>query len=264
MKKEKIGYLYQSKKERISYLDQYVIHIPHSSLIVPDDFKKKILIDEKIFDQENLLMCDYKVDQFVPKDFHNIVKFPYSRMYCDVERYLDDKEEMSKYGMGVFYTKDSNGKRFVKRKQKEKEWIIQNLYKKHHEQLDTLVEKILKKHQKCFIIDLHSFSDEFVDKIFHKKNNPDICIGMNQNFDFNLLMKTMIHFHKYGYSISINNPYCGSIISNKHPEVSSMMLEINKRVYCNNSKDFDRFYHCMMEYYKMLNGSYDSNNEYSW
>ena len=37
-------------------------------------------------------------------------------MFCDVEKYLDDsKEVMSKYGMGAVYTKDSNGKEFIKK-----------------------------------------------------------------------------------------------------------------------------------------------------
>lgn len=55
-------------------------------------------------------MSDYLVDRFILDSFNNIIKFKYSRMLCDVERYLDDaQEKMSKYGMGALYTKDSNG-----------------------------------------------------------------------------------------------------------------------------------------------------------
>ena len=55
-----------------------------------------------------------------------------------------------------------------------------------------MVEKLLKKYNECFIIDLHSFSDEFVYKMFNKKNNPDICIGINKsNYDVDLLEKTI-------------------------------------------------------------------------
>lgn len=239
------------KKEE---LNKYVIHIPHSSLEVPKYFKKYLTYSYEKFQKENIFICDYLVDKFVPNNFNNIIKFKYSRMYLNVERYLDDnKEEMSKYGMGVLYTKDSNGKIFVKRNKENNEYIINDYYKEHHKKLDTMVGKIIDKHGTCFIIDLHSFSDEFVYKMFNKKNNPDICIGINKdNYDSNLVVKTISHFKRYGYSVKINYPYEGAITSNKYPLVKSIMIEINKRVYLKDKKIFDNFYNCMMDYYEML------------
>ena len=242
------------KVKQSSNLNKYVIHIPHSSLEVPKYFKKYLTYSYEKFEKENIFICDYLVDKFVPNNFNNIIKFKYSRMYLDVERYLeDDKEEMSKYGMGALYIKDSNGKEFVKRNKKDNEYIINNYYKKHHKNLDSLVGKTLDKYGKCFIIDLHSFSDEFVLKMFNKKNNPDICIGINKsNYDSKLVVKTISHFKRYGYSVKINYPYSGAIISNRYPFVKSIMIEINKRVYLKDKKTFDKFYKCMMDYYEML------------
>lgn len=240
------------KAKQSSNLNKYIIHIPHASLEISPGFKNRLTISYLDFQRENIFISDYMVDKFVPENFHNIVKFKYSRMYCDVERYLDDdKEEMSKYGMGVLYTKDSNGRTFVNR-EKDEYWII-NLYKSHHEQLDNMVANVLNKKGDCFILDLHSFSDEFVGKMFNKTNNPDICIGINKgNYDKNLLVKTISHFKKYGYSVRINYPYSGSIVSNRFPEVKSIMIEINKRVYLSNKTNYNKFYNCMMDYYKML------------
>ena len=233
-------------------LDKYIIHIPHSSLKVPESFKNKLTISINKFNEENLLMCDYLIDRFVPDNFNNIIKYKYSRMYCDVERYINDsKEEMSKYGMGVIYTHDSDGNMFIKRTKKEREVII-NDYKKHHNKLDNLVEEKLEKYNNCFIIDLHSFSDEFVYKLFKKENNPDICIGINNNYDKKLTEITINYFKSYGYSVMINYPYSGSIISNKYPNVKSIMIEVNKSVYLNNKDNYNKFYECMMNYYKEL------------
>lgn len=231
-----------------------IIHIPHSSLEVPKYFKDNLLIDEDYFNKENIFISDYKVDNFVPKNYPNIIKFNYSRMFCDVEKYLDDsKEEMSKYGMGALYTKDSNGKEFVKRTKEEKDYIITNYYKKHHQSLDNMIEKLLSKNIKPIIIDLHSFSDEFVSKVLKKENNPDICIGINENnYDLNLLIKTINHFSSYNYQVQINYPYSGSIISNKYPEITSIMIEINKRIYLSNEDDYNKLYNCMMEYYNLF------------
>ena len=231
-------------------LHKYIIHIPHASLDTPDSFKKQLIINYDTFIKENKFISDYRIDEFVPKDIANVLKFEYSRMYCDVERYLDDeKEEMSKYGMGVLYTKDSNGKVFIKRKGKKE----LEIYKEHHDRLDRMVKNVLDKYDECFIIDLHSFSDEFVSKMFNKGNNPDICIGINSdNCSTKLLEKTVNHFSSYGYSIMINYPYSGSIISNKYPEVKSMMIEVNKRIYLDNLDGYNEFYDCMMDYYRLL------------
>ena len=240
------------KIKQNSKLNKYIIHIPHASLEILPEFKKRLTISYHDFQRENKFISDYLVDRFVPDNFNNIVKFKYSRMFCDVERYLDDdQEEMSKYGMGVLYTKDSNGKAFAN-SDNDEEWII-NLYKRHHEELDNMVADVLNKKGDCFIIDLHSFSDEFVEKMFNKKNNPDICIGINKsNYDKHLLIKTISHFKKYGYSVKVNYPYSGSIISNRFPNVNSMMIEVNKRIYLKDLKKYNEFYNCMMEYYNLL------------
>ena len=59
------------------------------------------------------------------------------------------------------------------------------------------------------------------------------------------------YFSSYGYSVMINYPYSGSIISNKYSSVKSIMIEVNKRVYSNDLL-FNNFYECMMKYYDML------------
>ena len=248
---EKKGSFVYIKKEL--FIPKYIIHIPHASLEVPNSFKKRLIIDNKNFIKENIFISDYRIDEFIPKEFPNIIKFNYSRLFCDVERYLDDsKEEMAKYGMGAIYNKDSNGNEFIKLDDKYKQYVVNNYYKKHHQKLNLMVEKLLKKYNECFIIDLHSFSDEFVYKMFNKKNNPDICIGINKsNYDVDLLEKTINHFSNCGYSVMINYPYSGSIISNKYPTVKSIMIEVNKRVY-STEVSFNQFYECMMKYYDML------------
>ncbi len=52
---------------------------------------------------------------------------------------------------------------------KYKSIVIKSYYDKHHNKLDKIVSKILKKHNKCIIIDFHSSSDEMVNKLFDIK-----------------------------------------------------------------------------------------------
>lgn len=213
-------------------MSKLLIHVPHSSLKITSKFKDKLLISSKEFKEENYFLCDYKVDKYAPF-ISNKVVFKYSRMLCDVERYKDSNlEEMSKYGMGYIYEYTSLKHKILDIDNNYKVYI-DKLYDSHHNKIYKNVTKILNKYNECILIDLHSYSDEIVKRLFNKKNNPDICIGVNNYYDKKLLNYTIDYFNKYGYSTKINYPYSGSLIPNEYgndKRIKSMMIEINKRV----------------------------------
>ncbi len=219
-----------------------LIHIPHSSLYIPYDYRETSLIDPKELEKENLFMCDFRVDEFLDDKSQAII-FPYSRLYCDVERFKDDSEVMNKYGMGYIYTKTSDGRLMFSPSLKHRE-TVSKIYDQHHEKLDSRVTEILDSYGKCVIIDLHSFSSELVLRLFNYTEAPDICIGVEDNYySEELTNYFMNYFKSNGYSVKINYPYKGSLVPNKfyrkvNPRIVSIMLEINKRVYEN---DFDTF-----------------------
>lgn len=205
----------------------------------------------------NIFLSDYLTDKLVPSKSHKII-FKYSRLFCDVEKFKDDlKEIMSKKGMGVIYTKDCNSTIAIPNK-KYKGTILKSYYDKYHNKLDKTVTNLLKKYNRCIIIDFHSFSDEMVKKLFNITNTPDICIGIdNTYFNEKITNFTIKHFEEYGYSVEINHPYKGTIIPNKYfnkndDRLSSIMLEINKRVYLNNKNDFYKFKQCIENYYNKI------------
>ena len=196
-------------------------------------------------------------DKLIPSRCHKLI-FKYSRLFCDVEKFKDDsKEIMSKKGMGVIYTNDCNNVITIPNK-KYKKKIIKSYYDKHHNKLNKMVTEIIKKHHKCIIVDFHSYSDEVVEKLFNSKNNPDICIGIDNIYtDKKLSNFTMNHFKKYGYSVEINQPYSGTIIPNKYfnkkeEALSSIMIEINKRIYLNSKEDFYKLKNCIEDYYNII------------
>lgn len=226
-------------------MEKYVLlHIPHSSLYIPDDYKKTSLLTSDELNAENLFMCDYKVDEFVDNNSQTII-FPYSRLYCDVERFKDDSEIMNKYGMGYIYTKTSKGKEMFNPSD-EHRTIVSEIYDNHHHLLDDTVTKILTEYGKCIIIDLHSYSDEQVFRLFNYQDVPDICIGIEERFYSEELTNYFIdYFRDNGYTVTINYPYKGSLVPNKYYEktntgIVSIMIEINKRVYEDNFDNFKK------------------------
>lgn len=135
-----------------------LIHVPHSSIYIPDDYKNSSLISLASLEEENIFMCDFRVADLLENQSQAII-FPFSRLYCDVERFRDESEAMNKYGMGYIYTKTSKGEEmFNPDIEHRKE--VDTIYDDHHKKLDDMVTGILDRYGNCIIIDLHSFSDE--------------------------------------------------------------------------------------------------------
>lgn len=170
----------------------------------------------------------------------NALIFPYSRLYCDVERFRDDSETMNALGMGYIYTHDTRG-REIFRPSAEHRAAVDRIYEAHHSRLDERVSGILDECGSCVIIDLHSYSDEMVHRLFGYGDCPDVCIGTERDYYSSDIVEGLIRICRgLGLSTALNYPYSGSMIPNrfygkKGTGIVSVMLEINKRVLANSA-----------------------------
>lgn len=218
-----------------------LMHMPHVSLDVPNEFYDGLLISRKLFRKYNLEMTDLGVDELF-KDYDYIKVIPkYSRLYCDVERFLDDeKEVMSKYGEGVIYTHTYDGVMFHRHDDNYKKEVLK-YYLEYHKNLDDITKKMLEEDDTLLILDCHSYSDKMASHFFDAPF-PDICIGIEEDYyDEKILNQIINKIKELGYTYKINYPYKGSLVPNciynnvnnckKNKKIISIMLEINKRIY---------------------------------
>ena len=197
-------------------------------------------------------MSDLYVDKFLNNKHCYKIKAEYSRIFCDVEKFKDEsKEVMAKIGMGPIYTKTSKGENLLSLDDDYREMVLKKYYDAHHNKMDNLVNKILNKNKKCYIIDLHSFSEHQVKETLNIKDCPDICIGVDDNFKDSKLNDLVVTFlTNHGYNVKINYPYSGSFVpniayENKNKNVKTIMIEVNRKLYMNydysiKEKEFDR------------------------
>ena len=232
------------EKEYLVLIDYEIIkHIPHSSLEFPEeyDIKARLLTFGRNYIQDNLKMCDLYVDELF-KDIEGVeVKAKYTRLYCDVEKFKDDRlEEMAKYGHGYIYTKGLNGKDYFRHRKINNIDLdsgVDEYYDNHHQTLLNEVRKILAKGKKVLILDLHSFSDEQALSLGEKGPFPDICIGGDYLIsDMDVIDLVTTKAKERGYTVGANYPFKGSIyplgLSKEEKEnVKSVMIEVNKRIY---------------------------------
>jgi len=208
-----------------------ILHIPHSSTNTLD-----YQINNRC--RELHRMTDHFTDELYQNPNATKIIFRLSRLICDVERFDDDTQEsMSKYGMGVCYTTDTEGKSLREVTPQEREEILLKHYHPHHKALEYAVDLELEKKDTALIIDCHSFPDEpyYFNSDFGKIR-PDICIGSDSfHTPKKLLEKVKVYFLGKGYHVSVDIPYTGTIVPLKHykrkKNVHSIMIEINRKLY---------------------------------
>ena len=219
-------------------MNNILIHIPHSSYLIPEEYRNIFFLKDDDLRQEQIKMSDSYTDELF--DVKGIQKhiFPISRLVCDVERFRNEEdEEMTKQGMWVCYTKTSDCKPLKNVDSNHKQEILKLYYDKHHSVFGNQVEQMLQECKQCLIIDAHSFSSMPLPYELHSQNfRPDICIGTD---DFHTPKEIADYFYKefseLGYKVGINNPFCGTIVPlkyyQKNNNVHSVMLEINRSLY---------------------------------
>lgn len=213
-----------------------ILHIPHSSTVIP--FHEGYALPEKDLNEEiNRLTDWYTEDLFDTTEDKKIIA-PFSRIFCDVERFPDDTIEiMAKYGMGMLYEKTDDGRKMRTISEELRKKVLNEYYSVHHRKLDDAVEEDLESEGKAVIIDCHSFPNiPMIRDLDQDSNRPDINIGTDDFHTPPWLEELSIrYFAEKGYSVLVNKPYAGSIVPmkyfRKNKMVMSIMIEVNRKLY---------------------------------
>ncbi|CAM6053353.1 unnamed protein product [Sphagnum tenellum] len=203
----------------------YVIaHIPHASIEVP--FREHYSGD---VDAELALVTDWATDQMVKAD--ESVIFPFSRLWCDVERFIDDP--LNKCGLGMFYTHRLNGEPLREVKQPYLDRATTD-YVTHHNKVVKAITSAISLMPVC-LLDVHSYSEQQAELMGHSAPYPEICLGYDDGaLPPGLVSAVSSVFQNAGYSVSNNQPYQGALLPTVfegHPYFFALMIEVNKSVY---------------------------------
>ena len=215
-----------------------VLNIPHAGTGIPAWAIKDIIIPSSELLQLVDFMSDKDVDKiwsFVPDDNKQVAIV--SRLIVDTERYRNDHdEEMALKGMGLYYTHTPEGKPFRTRREDTYAMCLR-IYDEYHSALEAKVSQCLAEHEKCVLLDCHSFHDDMNYTQFHPSTFPDVCIGVNNDL-FAEAQFIIDSFESAGYIVKVNEPFAGSLVPLKYlndTRIRSVMIELNRRIYNNSS-----------------------------
>ena len=221
------------KKSSYCRFGKLVIHTPHAGQILPIMGEKRpmatYLKRKKILSLHNVL-TDHFTDILFASNSPYIkhLSFPFSRLFCDVERLANDPLE--KKGLGICYDLP----RFAVLDRDKPVWSMSQeqaitLYNAHHQALSfaTIGGGLL--------LDCHSFSerDNIICKNAHKYKDIDICLGFNDDDskpDDDTLNFIAMFFQILGYIVAFNKPFSNAISTGN---CRSLMIEVNKHCYMN-------------------------------
>ena len=218
-----------------------ILHIPHSSRVIPPTARTSMLLSDEQLDRELLRMTDSFTEELFQVDtsLATPVVFPVSRLVVDPERFVDDADEpMARRGMGAVYTRTSHGALLRKEETTpERDRLIAEFYQPHHRHLTDAVQATLDHRSSCLIIDCHSFASvPLPHEPDQAHDRPDICLGTDEcHSPKQLVAQACGMFEKAGFRTEINRPFSGVLIpkafNGRDARLMAIMIEVNRRLY---------------------------------
>ena len=218
-----------------------ILHVPHSSSLVPKHHIKKLAISGVDLGYELLQMTDSYTAEIaraaaceasvLPWIFQNNI----SRLVVDPERFTDEREKMESVGMGAVYKLTHNQKPLRDLTDLERNELLDTYFQPYSGALENLVEDRLKAAEKVVILDIHSYPSQKLPYEIHNGERPEICLGVDEFHTSTELFETAKDiFSRFG-RVSINSPFEGTYVPLKFYEkdkrIQSIMIEIRRDVY---------------------------------
>ena len=217
-----------------------IVHIPHSSTRIPGQVRSQFVLSDSDLQGEMDRMTDWYTDEiFGGLAGTNDVIFPVSRLVVDPERFEHDGQEpMARLGMGVVYERGSSQAPLRRAlSARERQGLIDDYYRPHHQALSSLTEKIIAGHGQCFILDGHSFPlVPLLYELDQQLARPEICIGTDAYHTPASLRDAAVElFNDAGFTTAVNHPFAGAMVPidfyRADKRVVALMIEVRRDLY---------------------------------
>lgn len=221
-----------------------IVHVPHSSVKVPATYRADFATTDEELASELLTMTDHYTDDLAQSAtqlggtaFVNRL----SRLVMDPERFRDDSSEpMARRGMGAIYISRRDGLplRRPDFSPADRSRLIAELYDPYHQALERLASEHLAKHDRCLIVDLHSFPRHPLSYEDASLERPHVCIGFDAaHVDEKIRDDWSTQIRERGLTVAFNSPFAGSLVPSRFyqrdPRVRSLMIELRRDLYMN-------------------------------
>jgi N-formylglutamate deformylase len=224
-----------------------VLHVPHSSTVIPSWVRSKILLDDAALERELELMTDAETDLIAevaaesagvrPWVFRNAL----SRLVVDPERFPDPGQEpmaSPEIGMGAVYSKTAHLDVLRSVDAEHEAALLETYFHPYALGLSDVVGHVLRTHDRVTIIDIHSFPAEELpyERLHHPDaRRPELCLGTDPFHTPDWLVQAALSSFASISDTVVNEPFAGTYVPldfyGTDPRVTSIMIEIRRDTY---------------------------------
>jgi N-formylglutamate amidohydrolase len=215
-----------------------ILHVPHSSRVVPADVRAGITLDDAALARELDHITDAYTAEIAAGAAEAAPLTPWrfvnglSRLVVDPERFPDEREEMLAVGMGAVYTRTTHREE-LRPDGFDGQPLIERYFHPYARAMTDAVAERLEAVGRAVILDVHSYPAEALPYELHGDGpRPPVCLGTDPfHTPGPLLDAARRAFAGFG-GTEADSPFAGTYVPlryyGKTPEVSALMVEIRR------------------------------------
>jgi N-formylglutamate deformylase len=219
-----------------------VLHVPHGSRVIPDDVRRRILLDDAALAAELDDMTDSHTGLIAARAAEAAAVRPWtfanrlSRLVVDPERFPDEREEMLAVGMGAVYTKTASGRPLRADDAEHAADLLSRYFRPYASAMTDLVDARLAATGRAVIIDVHSYPSKTLPYELHADGpRPEICLGTDPFHTPPWLLAAARTAFRHCGEVELDTPFAGCYVPLRHygtqRAVAALMIEIRRDIY---------------------------------
>ncbi|MFD8644402.1 N-formylglutamate amidohydrolase [Streptomyces zaomyceticus] len=218
-----------------------LLHVPHSSRVVPPDAREGILLGDAELGRELDHITDAHTAEIAAVAAAGAGVTPWrfvnrlSRLVVDPERFPDEREEMLAVGMGAVYTRTTH-RDALRPAGFDPAPLLDRYFTPYADAMADAVAERLAATGRAVIVDVHSYPTEPLPYELHGDGpRPPVCLGTDPfHTPPSLLDAAREAFGGFG-GLATDTPFAGTYVPlpyyGKDPRVGALMIEIRRDLY---------------------------------
>ncbi|MEU8527416.1 MULTISPECIES: N-formylglutamate amidohydrolase [Streptomyces] len=218
-----------------------ILHVPHSSRVVPEDVRADILLDDRALETELDHITDGHTAEIAAVAADRAALRPWrfvnglSRLVIDPERFPDEREEMLAVGMGAVYTRTTH-REPLRRPDLDGSPLVERYFRPYARAMTEAVADRLRAVGRAVIVDVHSYPTARLPYELHGEGpRPPVCLGTDAFHTPEWLLGAARKAFEQLGETGLDSPFAGTYVPLRYygqdARVTALMVELRRDGY---------------------------------